>query len=196
MSKDDLISCSEFARLCGVSRAAVQKAKDGGKLDIVKDGDRWKVRPSGSKSVAYFQQQFAKQNDVGATGVDETHALDIENIDIRLVSKADIDKYGALEKAKETRDKRRLKRRELIERQLVQTIFGKLYSIDKNEFLTIGDKLAPDIATLASVDDPAVILQINERIEEECYKVLAHIKRIMGDFLESVGGELIEDEEV
>jgi len=184
--KSDLITCAEFARLCGVSRAAIQKAVENGRLDVKKKGGKWKVKPSGLKSTAYFQQQFAKQNDIGATAVNE---VDFDKLDIRLLSKADIDKYGALEKAKKTRDERRAKRQELIERKLVQTVFGKLYSIDKNEFLTLGDKLAPDIATLAGVNDPAVILQINERIEEECYKILAHIKRVMSS-------ELMEDEGV
>ncbi len=74
-------------------------------------------------------------------------------------------------------------RNELISRELLKRVFSKLYAVDQNEFKTLSDKITPEIAAIAQVSDMKKQNQINELIQDECGKILKHIKRILNDFL-------------
>jgi hypothetical protein len=112
--------------------------------------------------------------------------------DIRTMSMVDVQKIHRIETALKVRVEREHKRRELIERSLVRTVFGKLWQVDTNELRTLGGKLAPDLAGLMGIDDPVISLMIEQRIDGEILKSLNHIKRIIDDFLVSVGSEAVE----
>ena len=117
----------------------------------------------------------------------------INSLDIRRLTNADVQKVQRLEGALKTRVEREHKRGLLIERALVQTVFGRLYTIDTNELRTLGAKLAPDICGTLGVEDPEKVLQIEQRIENEVLKTLAHIKRIINKFLLDTGGDAMEE---
>jgi hypothetical protein len=113
----------------------------------------------------------------------------LSSLDIRQLTPADVGKVARLESALKTRVEREHKRGLLIERSTVQTVFGRLHTIDVNELRTLGAKLAPDVAGLLGVDDPEKLLQVEKRIDDEVLKSLAHIKRVLNDFLKRAGGE-------
>jgi len=153
---------------------------------------------AGRKGGRYDQVKVTPSVVPPATGDEETGLgnLDLEAIldaisrlDLSRLSGADIQKVARLETALKTRVEREAKRGLLIERRLVQTVFGRLYQIDSNEMKTLGAKIAPDLAGEFGVEDPEVLLRVEKRIDDEVLKVLAHIKRLLDDFLLGVGGE-------
>jgi hypothetical protein len=107
----------------------------------------------------------------------------VANLDFAKLTKAQIDKIKSLESALKIRVERQHKRRELIERSLVQAVFGRLYQLDANQWKTLSAKLAPTVAGVAGVDDPEKILAIEQCIDDEVCKVLAHLKRLLNDAL-------------
>lgn len=113
----------------------------------------------------------------------------VANLDLRTMTKASIDKIRVLETALKTRVERQQRMGLLIERKLVSVTFGKLYQIDTNELRPIGAALSPEIAGVLGVDDPEKILQVEQIIDSKVMKVLAHIQRLMNDFLVRVGAE-------
>jgi hypothetical protein len=113
----------------------------------------------------------------------------VANLDLRTLSKAIIDKIRVLETALKIRVERQQRMGLLIERKLVSVTFGKLYQIDTNELRPIGAALSPEIAGVLGVDDPEKILQVEQIIDAKVMKVLAHIQRLMNDFLVRVGAE-------
>lgn len=123
-------------------------------------------------------------------GLDAEEVLaHMSTLDIRRFNKVDIDKLKNLEGMLKIRVERQHKRRELIERSLVQTVFGRLYQIDSNELRVLGARLAPDVAGLLGVDDPEKVLAVEQRIDAEVLKVLAHIQRLLHDYLTAWGAE-------
>jgi hypothetical protein len=104
-------------------------------------------------------------------------------LDVRRFKKIDIDKLKNLEGLLKIRVERQHKRRELIERSLVQSVFGKLYMIDSNELRVLGARLAPDVAGLLGVDDAEKVLAVEQRIDGEVLKILAHIQRVLHEAL-------------
>lgn len=109
------------------------------------------------------------------------------------LTKIQVDKVHKLETLLKVRVERQHKRRELIERALVQTVFSRLYGIDVNELRTIGAKLAPAISGILGCDNPEVILAVEKVIDDEIIKSLAHIKRVMNDFLLAQGAEAVDE---
>lgn len=128
----------------------------------------------------------------------DTTSLDLEVVleaisqqDLSMFKSADIKKARDLESALKTRVEREQKRGLLIERSLVQTVFGRLYQLDSNQFKTLGAKLAPELAGQFGIEDPAALLKVEALIDAEVLKILSHIKRLLDDFLVGVGGEAV-----
>lgn len=111
----------------------------------------------------------------------------LATLDIRQVTKAEIDKIKGLESALKTRVERQQKRGELISRDFVQSVFGKLYQIDSNELRVISSVVAPEIAGVLGVDDDEKVLEIEKIIDDRILKVIAHVKRVLNDALKSWG---------
>lgn len=116
-----------------------------------------------------------------------------ERVSYGAVTQANVNALKAMEQIEQIRLKTQKERQELVSRDLVKRVFAKIYTIDVNELRTIGDKLAPDIAALCDVDDAETILKVNQRIEKEVYKSLHHIKRLVSDYLKSVGTEFDDE---
>lgn len=123
-------------------------------------------------------------------GIDAEEVLArLSSLDIRNLTPADVGKVARLESALKTRVEREHKRGLLIDRAAVQTVFGKLYQIDTNEFKVLGASLAPLVAGALGVEDPEKILQVERMIDEKVIKVLAHSKRVLDDFLKKAGAD-------
>lgn len=150
-------------------------------------GRKMAVADDGSRYVPPVQQQA---DDGG-----EAEALleQVGTLDLNTMTKAQIDKIRVLETALKTRVERQQRRRELIDRSLVQTAFGRLWQIDSNSWRPLGAALAPEIAGMLGTDDPEKVLEVEKVIDEKVSKVLAHVRRTMQEALTAwgaVGGVL------
>jgi len=105
------------------------------------------------------------------------------------LSKSEADKIKIYEGLKQIRVKTQRDKQELISRKMVRVIFGKLYEIDTNQFLTLKNKVVPDIASIMGCVDASKMLEAEKRIDEELYKILKHIKIEIDKFLKKIGAE-------
>jgi len=118
--------------------------------------------------------------------------LDLSEIDdMNSLGRADLERLKIISAIETARVKTDEKRSHLIPRELVERVFGKLYSIDANEFKNLGMNLSPAIAAITENDSPKITALINEAIDKEAYSILSNIKRKINDFLEDVGAEKI-----
>ena len=126
----------------------------------------------------------------------ESEGLDIEVIleainagTLGGLTGADVQKVARLEAALKTRVEREAKRGLLVERKLVQTVFGRLYMVDSNQWRTLGAKLAPDIGGEFGIEDAGALLRVEQKIDAEVTRILSHVKRLLDDFLVNIGAE-------
>ena len=98
------------------------------------------------------------------------------------------------EEIEEKRLKNAARRKELVDRDTVRRVFGKLYKVDVDELRTIGSKSAPEIANVCGVEDSELILKISAAIDKEVFAALRHIQKIMNDFFDEVGTERLVNE--
>lgn len=178
-------------------RAAARGAGINGQAPPANKGASWrsgtaedvrnkiKEHYEGTKSEAGNGYNFSMDNPEDIlSNIDADEVLSrLSSVDIRNLSPADVGKVARLESALKTRVERQKKRGELIDRTIVQNVFGKLHTIDVNEWRTLGARLAPDIASIAQVDEPEKILQIERAVDDEVIKVLTHVKYTLGEFL-------------
>lgn len=66
----------------------------------------------------------------------------------------------------------------LVDRELVQTAFNKMYSVIYNYFHTLGDRIAPVSSNLCKCTDREVIFQIKAEIDLEVMRGLREFKRV------------------
>lgn len=72
-------------------------------------------------------------------------------------------------------------------------MLGQLSSIDRNEVLTIGGQLAPEIAGILGNGDAKEIQKIKDLIESKCYKAIQHKQALIGDFLKKILADSKDD---
>jgi hypothetical protein len=93
-------------------------------------------------------------------------------------------------KAAEDFEKRRLenakKRGKVIDRKVIEKLFSKLFAVHQNQFLVSSDRIANMVAGLCGVNEDAKILELSNAVQTELYKTLAHIKRLIDDFLKGL----------
>lgn len=110
------------------------------------------------------------------------------------VLRGDLDKEKIQEQIIQLRIKNDQQRHRLIDRSLIERLLGRMSAIDNAQFLQYGDKLAPEIAGICKVTDPAVEAKIRERLQAEAYDTLAHIQRLIDEFLAAVQKEELPEE--
>ncbi|MDR0475568.1 MAG: hypothetical protein LBH43_18080 [Treponema sp.] len=84
-------------------------------------------------------------------------------------------------------------RGELISRNLVSRVLGKIYAIDQSIFLAIGPTTAGVIAAETGIKSDEVKLRIEEIITQAIYQGITAEKRIINDFLLSFSEMPITD---
>jgi hypothetical protein len=100
-------------------------------------------------------------------------------------------KLKELEQVKKLQVETEIKRKQLVDRAIIERVFSELYLVDTNELKTLGGKLAPRIAAKYKIDDGQKIIEVERMIEAEVYRSLEHIKRIFNDVLEELETEMI-----
>lgn len=210
-----LISRASFAKQLDITKAAVTNNVKKGRIildenDLVNTDDpinqsfaerirQRKVsgidkdrtgRPKGSKNgnTVKKQEEFAKN--LVLPPIDLSSAIEypdsIEDLLRRRGWESLAPNLKILEAWEKTKIENAKKKGELIDRKLVQKFVSKLYAIDTNEFLTSSGKIANLVAGICDVNDDGKIVELKNEIETELYKTLAHIKRVMDDFLQQL----------
>ena len=196
-------SVAELASYLGVTRQLVNKhCKNGnldrdknGKIDIERGKNReWvnkRIKTPGHKVFGIGgRQEYAPapvtDGDLDTLGA-EVMLEDLSAEDLGKLPKATIDKFKSMEQMLKAQIERKIKRRELIDRKLVQAVFGELYTVDSNELKTLGSKVSADVAGMCDCDEPEKILRVEQRIDREVAKVLTHIKQILDTSIKSWG---------
>lgn len=110
------------------------------------------------------------------------------------VLKNEADRLKVIEDIISKRFKRAIERQELIPRQFVRVVLGKLYMIDVNEFLTLGNNIASEVAGMMGINDSKKIIKIGKFVEKKCYRILQHKKRLINKDLKKVNSEPIDEE--
>ena len=208
------VTKSHFAGMCGVSKVSITKACKAGKLGLVKNGKREVVNLDHRLTKEYLSGKKPQDSDaekpkskpkskddplvITAPESDEYGELAIKSLDdidesnIHLLTKNQIDIFKGWESALATRQKREEARSLLIRRETVKLIFSKIYTVDNNELKTMEDRLAPAICGIfGEGDDSENSVKVRKLLNDEITKALHHIKRIINDHLVKVGSDKI-----
>ena len=110
-------------------------------------------------------------------------------------SRQGIDLRKALANARKAEMEVKIKMKDLISRELVSHVFRKIYTIDSTEWRGLGPRIAPDIMAICEVEDPTKEVEISDMVEQQVFRTLNHVKRVINSFLEEVESEERVDDE-
>ena len=202
-----LLTMSKFAKESGVSRQAISKAVSAGALVARPDKKLETDHPINSEYIKnkntessnnHVSQPKKTSGNTSGSKNDSPHnendnPIDIVDIDgdLSIYSKFGLDRIKTIRQIKKLELEDKIKRDSLVEKALIKTVFARLIEIHMNEFLTIKEKLIPDISALFEISDPDKAMAAGERMDEELWKVLNHIKSTFNKFLNEIKeGEL------
>jgi hypothetical protein len=200
MPDSQLIKVIEFAKLAGVGKTAVYKARDTKKIEV----KRGLIDLAAPKTLAYLQAaKLRKQLQVEA----ENHAIEAQEEAVKFLPSEFREANGngrvpseksKLETARLEKQNRELdlkyakERNELLSRDSVHQVFTKLYSIQVTKLHGFSYTVTPDLAVVFETTDNTKMMAATELIDRAMFAVLEEIKKTMNDYLESVSGEAVE----
>jgi len=205
-----------FARLCGVSKQAIDKAVKSGsvilsgkKVDLT---HRITVEYLSNKNTEY-KNDLAEPKPVKKKSVPENPppkitappvdddaepfmlTSDITNISVKDLihyEKKDLEKLKLYEQTRKENLVVREKEGELVKRDLVARVYAQQYSVLKEQIGTLEDKVTKDICAIFGESEESLqSVKVREKINIETGKALNHFKRVMNDYLDRVGSEKI-----
>lgn len=197
-----------FAELCGVTRQAISLAVKQERIHLT----RRRIDPDHPTNRHYKQQSRNRRRQPapisgapaspigtelppGDPAVAKTlntpprlssSQTEMKNLDPEAdatVYRNQIDVAKALEQMKGLQIKNEKERNELISRNLVKQFFSELYSVETTEFMTMAERMGPEIASLFGIDDPADVIEVGKHIQGEITKSLGHVEQVMEKFL-------------
>ncbi len=200
------LSQNQLAKLTGVSKQGISKAVSQGRVVRISLGIdpthptnrhfierlemvRGTAEPEPTKTRKTNQRKRSGRARGSKTTKTQTIKPKTANGETTMIggySKTQIDIQKSVAQIQEIQLKVDERRRKLISRELVDRFFGKLYLVDSNEWKTLPDRLAPEMAAIFENDDPEKILEVSKRIDKEVYRTLSHVKRMMDDFLKTM----------
>ena len=130
--------------------------------------------------------------------VNINNILDFENEDIDLTkfSESELKKLTTLETAKGRALDRKTKRNDFIERKLLTTFLGKIFTIEVNQLKPIADKSPSKIAAIFEDEDAEKILKVSQILAEDISQALNHIQHTTNRFLDSINKNFTDKENV
>jgi hypothetical protein len=199
---------AEFASMVGVTRQSINTAIKSGRIKKNSDGmvdiedpvnlkyimKRNKVDLSG-KIDLQRPVKLQPTKEVVKTKEIQTVVVKEKNVPINIepgrdpleyLDEDELDRLKRIEDIKTKRIKNAASRFELVERQLVKVVMGKIHTVDTQELLTLPAKMAPLICGMCGVEDPEKIREAEVAIETEVYTALQNIQNIISEFLETV----------
>lgn len=212
-----LITRSDVAKRAGVKRQAIGDAVARGKLRLVGEGRSAKIDLHDKLTQEYILAQNAQRKETSQGKIEageiktagsaegKREALPPENPkplpdlqtatdeQMRALTRNDIDRYIMLEKLQAQQLKNKQDRQLLIERSMIAMAFSKLYQVDSTQLKTLPTRLSPEIASITKVDQPDIILKIEEMIEKEVFRTLKHTKIIINNLFKEIALDPIAD---
>jgi hypothetical protein len=201
MTSPQLISVIGFAKLAGLGRTAVYKARDTKKI-IIRKG---RIDLSDQKTLDYLQAVKARK---GIEREAEASAIESKEDAVKFLPK-EVRESGGNHKvksekrileesriAKQNREldlKFRKARNELLERKDVRMVFSKLYGIHVSKLHGLSHMVTPEIAVIFESTDNEKMLKATDAIDGAVFSALEEIKKTMNEYLLSVETEEIED---
>lgn len=200
------VSQSGFAKLAGVSRQAITQAVKEGRLESCKLGID-PEHPTNRHYLATSRANAHRNTDRGSQQKRKSAPKSVrgKKVDITALtggligtelddylsalSKPSTDRLKVVEQIKALRLKTDERRLTHVPRETVRRVFSRIYMVDTNEFRTLPDKLASEVASICGIDDDEKVFEIKEIIELNVFKVLNHVKRLINDFLEEIRDE-------
>lgn len=205
------VNKKHFADQCGVSKAAITKACQNGLVATDENGNvnldrsitksylKAKLARTAKKDARISPAKKAKKKpgpkpknpkSITAPESDAPFFQELKSLDdlnennMHLYDKADIDKFKSFEAALSTRVKREELQGKLINRSAVRVIFAKLHTIDTNQWKPLEDRLAPGISGIYGFEEGCKEeVKVRQIISGEVAKTLRHVKRLLDDFL-------------
>lgn len=178
MNKQDrYLSVIKFAKLAGVNRSAIYQKLDNGELVRLPNG---KLDITDPTNKLYIETDRAGNGKAGTViippAVPELSDLE-KSIDTAVTSKAGASLLKELENIKKLRIHNEKQLENLIDRGVVRKYFGAMSSIIINYFFPIGNRLAPRVAGVCKVTDPADVIKIQTIIDKEIMRALDQFKK-------------------
>ncbi len=162
------ITKAEFARLGKFSPQFVngELRKDPPTLDTVIHKGKEKIDLDGYKTVLFLQNYGRNQKENTAEIIDT--AIEATTNKPKLPSdKSELIKEKLREDIQKVKIDNDKKRGALIPLILIKRVFNKLYSIDENQFKTLGINAAPKISTIYNSSNSEKVKSILELLEKE-----------------------------
>jgi len=194
------ISRHQAATDCGVTRGAVIRWLKEGKVKIVADRDRIdrfsadylyckqkaqaKKMPAGPSmpSTPTAQKSYKPKPSGLKPQTNRGSPSPATMQQMIFGSKQDADIAKLREQIIQLQMKNDQARDKLISRELIEKVFSEFYSIESTEMLSLGDKISSEIAALARVEQPEIVIEISQLIRESIAKALEHISIVMNRF--------------
>jgi hypothetical protein len=200
------LNMAEYARRCGVSRVTIFKKVKAGILIKSERGidpdlptnreyeERCKMRLSAASEPKEVQQPAkkkpkpkSKSKNGNGNGSLDSNSNGNGQLNLELVDRNEAERLKIIEQVLNYQIKTQKDRQELVERALVKRVFAKLYAVDTAELHPLGEKIGADLAAFFGHDDSEAKLKSKQLIDKHVFNALQHIKRLMDDFLKSVG---------
>jgi hypothetical protein len=170
------ITNKAFAELCGVTPQAVGKAIKQGRVNRLGAG----IDPKDPANVAYMET--AKYNGIsqpsGPRVKPPAPPTDLDQLELGYpTDRTTADLAKIISQTKKLNLEIAAKASEMLPREFVAQAFGKLNAAILDYFLPLGERIAPEAASMAGTSDPEVIRSIQEYIEDEVSRGLESVKR-------------------
>lgn len=161
---------------------------------------------AGDCSVAFIQRKinvgFARAQRISTTLKQEQEVKPGQLIDLGFSptkndqTRQGVDLRKALANAEKAEMEVKIKMKDLISRELVARVFHKIYAIDSTEWRGLGPRLAPDIMAVCEVTDPTKEVEISVLVEQQVFRTLKHVQRVINEFLEEIESDVrVSDEQ-
>lgn len=113
--------------------------------------------------------------------------------ELMYTSRAELERLKLVSAIEKTNLETEIKRGRYVDKTSIQTLFAKIYEIHMNEFLTVKDKLNPDLSAIFGVADAAIKTESAEKIDETLWKVLDRIKFEINKYLNEIKVEPVSE---
>jgi len=190
MATINYIGKKEFAELCNVSPGGVTRAIKSGLVQVSHNG---KINPQLVKNLKYkvtarerakkrppTRYEMKKQYEEIARGV-KSELQEEQIMQTEVLSKTAIE--IARIQAQTTKLNMDIAENtgRLILREIVASYFGQLASVFTSLAHPMGQRIAPAIADVMDVEDPEIILKIQDLIDKENERIINEVKRVTAD---------------
>jgi hypothetical protein len=201
---------SEFARSLGLHPSAVNHMKAKKQIAMTPDGlvdtDHPLTKERAKRCVEYktknpkgmLVQRQKQERALQAAALQANTYREIANVEpvaaAVVVSDTDVEQFNAsladwqIAKIKAqtalTNANLAEKLKQVVHRDLVDSVFGRLGGALSDHLLTMGDRLSADVAALVGTTDPAVVTEVKRLINMDVTRSLRAVQAVIVDYYE------------